>query len=241
MGNSYMCCLRNESNFVTSGDVIRSQKFDLHVDFSTNYSINHTTYQTVTPINPTHLTELPDRSKTTIKVKQSNKLKRNRSSVIVKPYNISLCGINNVDLKRAKSDFVPVTEYRMLIEERLCNFSKRNHLIKIDEEITSDHSRYTANYKGNTLRVYGDTVIVPTKNELIIKEQVAPKNFGTVLHERVDSSLTVNQLGKAVKKTRTKKPFEEIDEPFTEVQIQYLKRILFDEELFIEEMDTDTM
>ena len=74
-----------------------------------------------------------------------------------------------------------------------------------------------------------------------MKEQVAPKNCGTVLHERVDSSLTVNQLGKAVKKTRTKKPFEEIDEPFTEVQIQYLKRILFDEELFIEEMDTDTM
>ena len=204
-------------------------------------AINHNTYQTVTPLNPAQLPELPDRSKTTIKVKQSNKPKRNRSSLVVKPYYISLCGINKVDLKRAKSDFVPVTEYRMLIEERLCNFSKRNHLIKIDEENTSDHSRYTANYKGNTRRAYGDTVIVPTKNELIIKEQLVPKIFGTVLHERVDSSLAVNPLGKAVKKTKSKKPCEEIDEPFTEVQIQYLKRILFEEELFIEEMDEETM
>jgi hypothetical protein len=97
------------------------------------------------------------------------------------------------------------------------------------------------NYKGNTRRAYGDTVIVPTKNELIMKEQVAPKNFGTVLHDRVDGSFTVNQLVKAVKKTKTKKPFEEIEEPFTDVQIQYLKRILFEEELFIEEMDAETM
>ena len=110
----------------------------------------------------------------------------------------------------------------------------KTDLIKIDEENTSDHSRYTVNYKGNTRRAYGDTVIVPTKNELIIKEQVAPKNFGTVLHDRVDGSFTVNQLVKAVKKTKTKKPF-------TDVQIQYLKRILFDEELFIEEMDAETM
>ena len=244
MGSSYSCCIKNESNTNSTADIAAFHKTDLHFDSSTNFSNNHTTCQTLTPINPSSFNNFNTHSQTVIKVKQSIKPKRNRSSLVVKPYNISITDINKVDLKRAKSELHPVNEYRVVIEERLCNFSKKNHLIQFDDETAIDQfnsTKCTVNNKCDARSTcgYAENYFVTVKEEI----QMDSKDYGTELHD-VGSSLTVshNHLSKSiVKKSKSKKPYEEIDEPFSEIQIQYIKRILYDEELFIEEMDKDTM
>ena len=247
MGSSYPCCIKNESNTNSTADIAAFHKADLHFDSSTNFSNNHTTCQTLTPINPSSFNNLNPHSQTVIKVKQSIKPKRNRSSLVVKPYNISISEIHKekADLKRAKSELRAVNEYINVIEERLCNFSKKNHLIQFDDETPIDQFNSTKCVVNNSkcdarsACGYAENYFVNVKEEI----QMESKDYGTELHD-VGSSLTMNHnhLSKSVvKKSKSKKPYEEIDDPFSEIQIQYIKRILYDEELFIEEMDKDTM
>ena len=159
--------------------------------------------------------EVTDHSSTSI-TSTNLKPKRNRSSIVLTTNKFRMPRRDS-NLKRSNSALEEISTYKIQLEERLCAFSKNKQLasLHIDEEDESNNNYANIENQSQMSKVIN-----------LIQCQVADNN---------DNSPS------PYRKVKSRKSYEVINEPLSEKQLSYIRRILFEEEILIDEMDDATM
>lgn len=159
--------------------------------------------------------EVTDHSSTSI-TSTNLKPKRNRSSIVLTTNKFRMPRRDS-NLKRSNSALEEISTYKIQLEERLCAFSKNKQLasLHIDEEDESNNNYANIENQSQMSKVIN-----------LIQCQVADNN---------DNSPS------PYRKAKSRKSYEVINEPLSEKQLSYIRRILFEEEILIDEMDDATM
>ena len=159
--------------------------------------------------------EVTDHSSTSI-TSTNLKPKRNRSSIVLTTNKFRMPRRDS-NIKRSNSALEEVSAYKIQLEERLCAFSKNKQLasLHIDEEDESNSNYANIENQSQMSKVIN-----------LIQCQVADNN---------DNSPS------PYRKVKSRKSYEVINEPLSEKQLSYIRRILFEEEILIDEMDDATM
>ena len=162
-----------------------------------------------------------------------------------------LCDSTRSQLKRCNTHIEVVKDYKGNVEHRLNNFSRRTDIIPIN--INED----TTVKRNDTINSPVDDIDVDLMSKSAQHEQneqsSSPKIFETSNNDiessnehhyinfiKTESSfLTLKKTN--LKKVRSKKTYRIISEELSDMQLQYIKRILCDEEMIIKEMDDKTM
>lgn len=168
--------------------------------------------------------------------------KRNHSSFVVKPVVYQMKKPNKSGIKRANSALKTANEYKKYLEEKLTQFSKKNPTICIKKLSPSEYN--------GLLKQQNQLGLSLVPNEYCNSEsQRSSKNKSTeLISGKCGSSKSIcdlnsqNVLSPMISfKKKAKKPIEVINKPFTDQQLAFIKKILYDEEILIDEMDESTM
>ncbi len=211
MGNINTCCCVNSNKNPFSNAKTQTE---ISVDVSNSTPNTHLS-RTKILFKPAEVTDHSSTSITSTNLKP----KRNRSSIVLTTNKFRMPRRDS-DLKRSNSALEEVSAYKIQLEERLCAFSKNKQLnsLHIDEEDESNNNYANIDNQSQITEV--------SKVINLIQCPVADNN---------DNSPS------PYRKSKTRKSYEVINEPLSEKQLSYIKRILFEEEILIDEMDDATM
>lgn len=252
MGNSSPCCLNNPRQSI----LCRLRKVsDIEVEIPNDFLSSH-----IPPKSKVNL-KLPDnfndqQSQHTVPNNSNTKPKRNRSSLIVKPFRYRLLTIDNSLLHRSNSEFFHLREYKKELENRLCNFSRKKQMLKFKYKLDDDSDLLSGNDTKNSIDDITTTQEQGNNNKQTqFQFQTNEDKLNTFIECCKSGKQTITEsklitLTKArvndspvspVSRKRKRKIFEIINEPFSNKQLEYIKNILFEEEILIHEMDESTM
>lgn len=222
MGSVSSCCMINSS----SRSLFSNTKTQTEISVDAQNSNVHNTGLSRSKVQ-IRLPETTDHSSTS--VTSTNLIpKRNKSSIVVKPVKYKM-NVNKDNIKRANSVLEEVSDYILLLEERLCGFSK-NRLppkLKYEEDDSSEYNTKNSNQAS----------VVPSETVSVTKDRSEQPD------EEIEKVITLKKCHDEAPscKRSKKKQYDVINEPLSEKQLYYIKKILFDEEILIEEMDEATM
>lgn len=155
----------------------------------------------------------------------------------------NFCDSNRSHFKRCITHFEEIKDYKENIKHRLNSFSIRTIIIPVKKE-----EEFQVKNKDS---INSPTIDDQTDYEVIPESTQCDKNntnIETIENTIVDSSKTIMEQrdvlgGKKVhlKHMRSKKTYKIISEALSEMQIQYIRNILQEEEMIIKEMDEHTM
>lgn len=213
MGNINTCCCVN-SNLNKNPFSNSKTQTELSVDIGNSTPNTHLS-RTKILFKPAEVTDHSSTSITSTNLKP----KRNRSSIVLTPNKYKMPRRVS-SLKRSNSALEEVSTYKIQLEERLCGFSKNKQLASLhyDEEDESNNNYTNIDNQSQITEV--------NKVINLIQCPLADNNDNSPSPER---------------RVKSRKTYEVINEPFTDKQLSYLKKILFEEEILIEEMDDATM
>ena len=143
-------------------------------------------------------------------------------------------------------------DYKEHVEQRLCSFSKRTGLIHIkstDNNNNNNNNMTDISQRDDNILMHKEIDIAMQRNEME-QGMVYTEHNNNNESEMTKSDHYLNFMKndgspygskKLFKKSKTKKAYKIVSESLSDIQTQYLKKILRDEEMIIKEMDEKTI
>lgn len=243
MGFTFSCCLPHRSTGIIPVSTLKS-------DFQIRESPSKEIFNTSTMFNRDIIKPHQSGNLFSIRLIQTNfKTKPNVKSNHLQ----CLCDSPRSIYKRSNTHIDVVKDYKNNVEYRLNNFSRRSGIIPITQtdDIHVKHND-TINSPVDDL----DLDLTPKSVQHEQNEQTCSSKIYETSNNDIESSneqqhhytsfiKTENsffaQKKVNFKKVRTKKTYKIISEELSDMQLQYIKKILCDEEMIIKEMDDKTM
>ena len=144
-------------------------------------------------------------------------------------------------------------DYKEHVQQRLCSFSKRTGLIHIKSNDNNNNNMTEISQKDDNSIMYKEidkTIQCGLQRNETVQGMVYTEHNNNNESDITKSAQSLNFMKKDVlpydskklyKKSKTKKAYRIVSESLSDIQTQYLKKILRDEEMIIKEMDEKTI